>query len=72
LLYVLSKYFTIINYSQNSFACRYRGISDDELSAFPGEKDVSEEHWKSVIGFTDKAQDKEAFRIFETSVLEIT
>jgi len=52
----------------------YRGISDEEVTAFGGatEKDVPEDHWRNVIGVSDQSQNKDLFRIFETSVLEIT
>ncbi|KAF8580876.1 hypothetical protein K439DRAFT_1648057 [Ramaria rubella] len=51
----------------------YRGISDDELSAFAGagEKEGAIHDWKQVVGWTEQSRDKQAFRVLETSVLEI-
>ena len=52
---------------------RYRGIPEQELGAFAGagEKDIPEDHWRNLIGWQEASQNKEFFRIFETSVLEI-
>jgi hypothetical protein len=52
---------------------RYRGISDEELSAFAGagEKEASAYNWRDVIGWSEQSRDKESFRVLETSVLEI-
>ncbi|KIJ44040.1 hypothetical protein M422DRAFT_30591 [Sphaerobolus stellatus SS14] len=51
----------------------FRGISDNEMGAFAGagEKDIPEDHWRNIIGWQEQSQNKEAFRIFETSILEI-
>lgn len=52
---------------------RYRGVTDDELSAFAGagEKEASAYDWKNMIGWMEQSRDKQAFRLLETSVLEI-
>lgn len=52
---------------------RYRGISDDELSAFAGsgEKEASTHNWREIVGWTEESRNKQAFRVSETSVLEI-
>lgn len=57
----------------HSHLFRYRGVTDDELSAFAGagEKEASAYDWKNMIGWMEQSRDKQAFRLLETSVLEI-
>jgi len=56
-----------------TYSFRYRGISDDELSAFAGAgaKEASSHDWKAMVGWTEQSRDKQSFRVLETSVLEI-
>jgi len=51
----------------------YRGVSDDELSAFAGsgDKDLRGGHWRGVIGWNEQSTEKDQFRVLETSVLEL-
>lgn len=52
----------------------FRGLTEDEMGTFAGagEKEANAMNWREVVGWTELSKDNTAFRILETSVLEVT
>lgn len=42
------------------------------LFAGAGEKEANAMNWRDVVGWTENSKDSTAFRVLETSVLEVT
>ena len=52
----------------------FRGVTDDELGLFSGagEKEANAANWREIVGWSEMSKDPNAFRVLETSVLEVT
>ena len=48
----------------------WRGVSDDELPSFKGEKEANDKDWRSVVEW--KPHDADAFSVLEVSAIECT
>ena len=51
----------------------FRGISDEEMADFAaaGEKEAINQNWREILEWSDITKDKQAFRAFEMSILEV-
>ncbi|THH08658.1 hypothetical protein EW146_g8924 [Bondarzewia mesenterica] len=52
----------------------FRGLSDDDLGIFAGagEKEANAHNWRELVGWSENSKDPTAFRVLETSVLEVS